>query len=96
MIRLPNYRILEDAARDLLDGYGDAELGEWTEEGPRAFHLRRRLNEEEKISVGEAMDLRNDPSAFARWIRIRNQIPQELWWMAYEEIPNLKKAEEKP
>jgi hypothetical protein len=42
-------------AREILDGFGDANLGEWTENREKAFHLRRRLTEKEKEGIGEAV-----------------------------------------
>lgn len=77
-------------AYELLDGYGEADLGEWFEDRPKAFHLRRRLNAKEQAVVGEALDIRNDPGAFVRWVRIREYIPWQFWEMAYEEVPALR------
>jgi hypothetical protein len=46
---------LERMAREVLEGFGDANLGEWVENGVTAFHLRRRLTEAEKEGIGEAV-----------------------------------------
>lgn len=53
----------ETLAREVLDGLGDASLGEWTEDNPRAFHLRRRLAVEEAAQIGEVIDVRGTTDA---------------------------------
>jgi hypothetical protein len=49
---------LEEITFKLLDGYGDAAAGEWTEEGINTFHLRRRLTVDEAELVGPVVDVR--------------------------------------
>lgn len=44
---------------------GDREH-EWEEVGVKAYHVRRRLTEEEQAAVGEAIDLRKTPEAIRR------------------------------
>jgi hypothetical protein len=76
----------EEIAREILDGYGDATIGEWTEDRPNAFHLRRRLSCAEQLTVGNAIDLRGTPEALERFKRIADTIPQELTPLAMEEL----------
>jgi hypothetical protein len=69
-VGLPGWPIgpetLERFARDALAGVGDASLGEWTEWTGYAFHVRRRLSDEEQEPIGEAVDIRGTPEALAR------------------------------
>ena len=53
-------------AYDLLNGYGDAEVGEWQEMPGRIFHLRRRLSPSEASLVGPVIDVRGTPEAARR------------------------------
>ncbi len=56
----------ETLAREVLDGLGDASLGEWVEEGERAVHVRRRLTATEAVPIGEVVDVRGTPDAATR------------------------------
>jgi hypothetical protein len=53
----------------MLQGVGDADLGEWAEYTGVAYHLRRRLAPHEQARVGEAVDLRGTPEARRRYDR---------------------------
>jgi len=57
---------LRSIARTVLEGVGDASLGEWEEMGEKAFHVRRRLTVEEEESVGPVRDIRALPEARQR------------------------------
>jgi hypothetical protein len=59
--------VREEVARDVLGGFGDATLGEWTEDRRTAFHLRRRLSAYEQKRVGDAADLRGTEEARKRF-----------------------------
>jgi len=63
---------LELYARRMLDGVGDASLGEWVERDritPRGWavvHVRRRLTPAEADRVGPVRDIRGTPELFRR------------------------------
>jgi hypothetical protein len=59
----------------VLDGVGDATLGEWYESGGLAFHVRRRLSEVEARIVGTVVDIRETPEALQRFERMRRHLP---------------------
>lgn len=46
-------------ARVALGGVGDRSRGEWIEDRPKAFHLRRCVSAKEEEVVGAIRDLRN-------------------------------------
>lgn len=69
---------LERRARAILDGVGDASLGEWLDVRPRALHMRRRLSTAERAIVGDVLDLRGTPEATARLDEIRRAVPGVL------------------
>lgn len=79
-------RHLRDAAYELLDGYGDAQAGEWTEDRPRAFHLRRRLTLEEAKNIGPAVDCRRTPEAMKRFSAMKAILPEFYLPIAIEEL----------
>lgn len=62
--------VLEAEARRQLAGVGDAARGEWTEQGPRVFHLRRRVSEAEEQITGPLRDLRGTAEAAERYARL--------------------------
>jgi hypothetical protein len=68
-------KLLRDACFSALDGVGDCRLGEWEEEGEIAYHVRRRLTEEEAIGVGPVVDVRNTGDAQRRFDRMRSHLP---------------------
>lgn len=41
-----------------LDGVGDAQLGEWHESSPRAYHVRRRLTDHERAQLPDGPNVR--------------------------------------
>jgi len=46
-----------------------------------AYHLRRRLTDEEQVAIGEAIDLRGKPEARIRAVKMGmflNRVPNEL------------------
>lgn len=49
---------LRDVAEQELAGVGDPALGEWRKWTGRAYHLRRRLTDEEAALVGPVKDVR--------------------------------------
>ena len=61
-------------AFDLLEGYGDASLGEWEELGKGFFHLRRRLSDEEAELVGPVVDVRGTEEAGRRVWAVRKWV----------------------
>jgi hypothetical protein len=64
------------AAYAILDGYGDASLGEWEEIGRTAFHLRRRLSAAEQQRVGPVVDIRGTDEAVRRVSRVWRWVRQ--------------------
>jgi hypothetical protein len=70
-IRLP-VDLLQAAALLALKGVGDARLGEWEwhEWTGSAYHVRRRLNEDEQRSVGAAIDIRGTPEEAVRMANV--------------------------
>ena len=74
---------------EILEGFGDASAGEWTEDRPRAFHLRRRLSEKEQERVGQALDCRNTEEGIVRFERIANLLPPPAVFLAREELKEL-------
>ena len=81
-----NARLLEEMCREVLDGFGDAALGEWTEDRPKAFHLRRRLSTEEEKRVGPAVDCRGGDEATLRFEKMKRILPPQMWTIAMEEL----------
>lgn len=73
-------------AYEILEGFGDAILGEWTEDRPRAFHVRRRLNPQEQERIGDAIDLRGTGEGFARLQDVLPMLPEVAVSMAKEEL----------
>jgi hypothetical protein len=79
-------RILEGMCREILDGFGDANAGEWTDDRPRAFHLRRRLSAIEQQRVGAAVDCRCTLEASERFEKIRHLLPPAAIQLAAMEL----------
>lgn len=65
---------LRQRAFDVLNGVGDASLGEWEEKGASAFHLRRRLCNEEALLVGSVVDVRGTQEASRRVWAVRKWV----------------------
>ena len=73
-----------------LKGVGSAEVGEWHENRPLAYHVRRRLTPTEEVVVGPAIDIRGTDEAINRiralLVSYGNRvIPSELIRIAQEE-----------
>lgn len=77
---------LERKAREALEGVGDASLGEWTEWTGVAFHVRRRLTEEEQSLVGPVVDVRGTEEAQRRMKAAWLDLPEVARRIAREEI----------
>jgi hypothetical protein len=86
LVALPDSTRLRELAYEVMQGFGDAQLGEWIEDRELAFHLRRRLTPEEEKRVGPAVDLRGTPEAFARFESIEYILPPPARRMAQEEL----------
>ena len=73
-------------AFEILDDYGDASAGEWTEDRPRAFHLRRRLSAQEQEIVGDAVDCRETDEGVKRFQAIKSVLPKQCYTLVAEEL----------
>lgn len=73
-------------ALQALDGVGDKAAGEWHEARERAYHIRRRMTQDE-MSMGkiELRDVRGTHEAAQRVERIVRVVPQ-VKRLAMEEI----------
>ena len=74
---------LWDVAMTALDGVGDKALGEWTEQGQDAVHLRRRLSAGEWGARPWGMDYRGTPAGEAMLAENRQWLPA-----GYQETPS--------
>jgi hypothetical protein len=70
----------------MLEGFGDEKLGQWIEDRPRAFHLRRRLTPTEAEKIGPAIDCRGTDEAKDRLMRIKDVLPRQGIAMALAEL----------
>ena len=65
----PRTRVTEKQLRRMadkvLEGVGDARLGEW-QERHESIHVRRRLSEREQLLVGPVVDIRGTEEARQR------------------------------
>jgi hypothetical protein len=75
---------LRECALAALDGVGDASLGEWEEWTGRAFHVRRRLTDEECAGL-EVVDVRGTDEARRRLAAVRRFLPAVHLPMAEQE-----------
>lgn len=73
-------------AEQELSGVGSASLGQWTEIGEIAVHLRRRLTEEEAAAVGPVVDVRGTWEGTKRINRIRKYLSPSMQRLADEEL----------
>lgn len=64
---------------------------EWEEERPAAFHLRRRLTEDEQAAVGEAVDCRGTADALQRLELMRPFLGRAGMRFALEELASKRK-----
>ena len=69
-------RLAEQMALAALEGVGDASLGEWRERGS-AFHIRRRLTDEERKLAGnlQVRDIRGTPEEQKRFAMLFADVP---------------------
>jgi hypothetical protein len=76
-------------ALSALNGVGDPSLGEWTEDAPIAFHLRRRLTAREMAfgGIAEVVDIRGTAEATRRIQRVRPFLPPQLSFAPDEALP---------
>ncbi|MCA1832590.1 MAG: hypothetical protein LC750_07635 [Actinobacteria bacterium] len=76
----------------VLKGLGDADLGQWEERGVSAFHMRRRLSDEEAVLVGPVVDIRRTDEAGKRLFAVRKQLAAVGMtdWAYEEEGPGWK------
>jgi hypothetical protein len=90
IVALTDSRLLREMAYELLDGFGDAKTGEWTEDRPKAFHLRRRLNDQEQKRVGLAIDCRTTEEGQHRYDAIKPFLPPQALYLVREEVPGIQ------
>lgn len=64
-IQLVSEKELRRMTNRVLDGVGDARLGEWVERH-ESMHVRRRLSEVEALLVGPVVDIRGTDEALRR------------------------------
>lgn len=87
----PGKRLSAAVARELaeaeLAGVGDAALGEWTEEGEIAWHLRRRLSAEEAVRVGPVVDVRQTWEGTKRRHAVQRYLPAALQRVPMDQWP---------
>lgn len=83
--RSPREMLLRDIAMRHLAGVGNRKH-EWHEWSGYAYHVRRRLTEEEQKAVGPVIDLRGTDEAKQRLEAIRHLIPTAAVRIALEEI----------
>ena len=76
--RLATVEAREQLARDVLDGVGDAALGEWIERDRPVLHLRRRLTAVEAAGIGPVVDIRGTYEAQQRMRVARLYLPTAL------------------
>jgi hypothetical protein len=73
---------LRRIALKALEGVGDEALGQWEEWTGKAFHIRRRLSNEEQLLTGDAIDIRGTSEAIRRVYELPTQtlamLPAEL------------------
>jgi hypothetical protein len=68
-------RRLKATVVDELAGVGDAGLGEWHEWSGKAYHVRRRLSEDEQKLVGPVIDIRGTVEATMRLMPVQRILP---------------------
>lgn len=66
---------LRAKALRVLEGVGDESLGQWEERGMKAYHIRRRMTEDEAKRVGGVLDIRGTDEATKRFERMRRYLP---------------------
>lgn len=76
----------ERFAETALAGVGAAKFGEWRQDRPQAFHIRRRLTRAEEAKVGPVLDLRGTDEARARLTAAMPSLHQQVLEFAMDEI----------
>lgn len=66
---------LRAKALRVLEGVGDEALGQWEEQGIKAYHIRRRMTDAEAKRVGGVLDVRGTPEATQRFEKMRRYLP---------------------
>jgi hypothetical protein len=69
---------LRKYALEALEGVGDANKGQWEEWSGVAYHIRRRLSQEEQLQVGNAKDIRGTPDAENRRKVVQRFLPAHM------------------
>lgn len=80
-------------AREILEEFGDSALGEWVEDRPRAYHLRRRLTTYEQWLVGDVADLRGTEEAIKRLTNLKSQMAG--WGPMHDQLAAAELADRK-
>ena len=65
-------------ALEVLEGVGDARLGQWEEDGEIAIHIRRRCAPEEAAETGGMVDIRHTQEAERRRNIMQRFLPLSL------------------
>lgn len=65
----------EAVARSVLMGVGEPIKGEWSEKGGSAFHIRRRLSDDEQAVIGDARDIRGTDEEYRRMSALLSDAP---------------------
>jgi hypothetical protein len=81
---------LRTMAFEILNGVGDAKAGQWFEDRPKAFHIRRRLTPEEQERVGEAVDIRGTPEETQRFQHLLAALPEQVRQIVVNQIARYK------
>jgi hypothetical protein len=80
------WKFARKLALKALDSVGSVELGQWEERGRVAYHVRRRLSQDEAAIVGEVRDLRRTIEGAMRFEAIKAQLPYPALVMAEQEL----------
>lgn len=91
----PDRKIAAMVARKSLKGLGSEKLGEWSEQGPVAFHLRRRVTALEEEMVGSVVDFRGTDEGqeiFGRFLNEMQSHPKysQIVQMALAELNSVQ------
>ena len=73
-----------------LQGVGNAAI-QWEEDRPTAYHVRRRLTDEEALRTGGVCDLRGSAEAWERFERIKTRLPLVVHQVAREELAEVNR-----
>jgi hypothetical protein len=77
---------LYQRAHRALNGVGDAARGEWLEWSGYAFHVRRRLAEDEQFLIGPVVDLRGTDQGWRRFTAIKEVLNPAWLGLAVQEL----------